>query len=143
MKPSIASQIYTLLLKNTKEENAFMTYSDMGSAIFGQGFSFRKHQSELIKMIKTQMFQVSEIAIANGHSIVPSRKETKAKNRTFMITGWKIPMEADAEYVVKELFYKQNNGKIKEESFNRFKEMNINNKIINDNHLKQLELHQE
>lgn len=142
MKPSIAAQIYALLLKNTKGENAFMTYADMGSAIFGQGFNVRKHQGELIKMIKTQMFQVSEIAIANGHSIVPSRKETKAKNRTFMITGWKIPMEADAEYVVKELFYKQTNGRAKEASYNKFKEINLANRVISNNHIKQLELNQ-
>jgi len=142
MKPSLAAQIYTLLLKNTKEENAFMTYDDMGYAIFGQGFAVKKFRYEYIRMMKTQMFKVSEIAIANGHSIIPSRKLTKSKNRKFMVTGWKIPMANDAEYVMEELIYKKQNGDAKTASFNRLLDTAKEKGMITSERLKELELHQ-
>jgi len=146
MKPSLASQIYTLLLQNTKGENAFMTCDDLGYAIFGQGFSvkkFRLGHNGYIKMMKNQMFKVSEIATSLGHSIIPSRKLTKSKNRTFMVTGWKIPMANDAEYVLKELLYKKQNGEAKSASFNRLLSKAKEQGMITSEKLKELELHQQ
>jgi len=142
MKPSLASQIYTLLLQNTKGENAFMTYDDLGHAIFGQGFAVKKFRYEYIRMMKTQMFKVSEIATSLGHSIIPSRKLTKSKNRTFIVTGWKIPMADDAEYVLKELLYKKQNGDAKTASFNRLLDTAKEKGMITSERLKELELHQ-
>jgi hypothetical protein len=141
MKPSLAAQIYTLLLQNTKGENAFMTYDDLGYAIFGQGFSVKKFRYDYIKMMKTQMFQVSEIAIRLGHSIIPSRKLTKSKNRTFIVTGWKIPMANDAEYVFKELLYKKQNGDAKTASFNRLLDNAKIQGMIAPERVKELESH--
>jgi len=141
MKPSISAQMYTLLLQNTKGENAFMTYDDMGYAIFGQGYSVKKFRNDYIKMMKTQMFQVSEIAIRAGHCIIPSRKETKSKNKTFMVTGWKIPMANDSEYVLKELIYKKQNGEARGASFNRLFSSAKDQGMINSEKLKELEIH--
>jgi len=141
MKPSLASQIYALLLSNTKGENAFMTYDDLGHAIFGQGYSVKKFRYDYIKMMKTQMFQVSEIATRLGHSIIPSRKLTKSKNRTFIVTGWKIPMVNDAEYVLKELLYKKQNGDAKTASFNRLLDTAKVQGMIAPEKLKELEIH--
>jgi fructose-1,6-bisphosphatase len=141
MKPSISAQMYTLLLQNTKGENAFMTYDDMGYAIFGQGYSVKKFRSGYVKMMKTQMFQVSEIAIRAGHCIVPSRKLTKSKNRTFIVTGWKIPMANDSEYVLNELLYKKQNGDAKTASFNRLLDNAKIQGIIASERIKELESH--
>jgi hypothetical protein len=141
MKPGLSSQIYALLLQNTKGENAFMTYDDLGHAIFGQGYSVKKFRYGYIKMMKTQMFAVSEIAIRAGHCIIPDRKITKSKTRTFIVTGWKIPMANDAEYVLKELLYKKQNGDAKTASFNRLLSNAKEQKMIAPEKLKELELH--
>lgn len=141
MKPSLASQIYTLLLQNTKGENAFMTYDDLGYVIFGQGYSIKKYRTDMIHQMKSAMWNVSEIATSLGHSIIPSRKLTKSKNRTFMVTGWKIPMANDAEYVLKELLYKKQNGDAKTASFNRLLDTAKGQGMIAPEKLKELELH--
>jgi hypothetical protein len=141
MKPSLSAQIYTLLLENTRGENAFMTYDDLGYAIFGQGFSVKKFRYGYIKMMKSQMFVVSEIATRAGHCIIPSRKLTKSKTKSFMVTGWKIPMASDAEYVMKELLYKKQNGDAKTASFNRLLNNAKDQGMIAPEKLKELELH--
>lgn len=141
MKPSLAAQIYTLLLQNTKGENAFMTYDDLGHAIFGQGFGMKNYHYGMIQQMKQAMFAVSEIAISAGHCIIPSRRLTKSKNRTFMVTGWKIPMANDSEYVLKELLYKKQNGDAKTASFNRLLDNAKVSGMITTEKLQELESH--
>jgi len=117
---NLETQILNALYENTKRDNGFMDYHDIGKAIFGNGYISQTYRI-FDKMIKGRMFLVREIADRQGILIIPKRKPTtKDKEKRFQILGWKIAMEGDENYITDELTYKINNGEARKSSTLRF-----------------------
>lgn len=132
-RTNLETMIFSALCENAKQNDSFMDYTDIGRAIFGNGY-LSQTAPIFDKMIKDRMFKVRELAEQNGMLVIPRRKPIRGSSeKKFRILGWKLATVKDEKYIQDELMFKAERINITKVAAVKMLNTAVQNKLIEGN----------